>query len=271
MAFAATKTRRKFFAGIVLAGGILIATLIFVSGTKDTDKTPPLSATKSRTTNPALAFRKGTNHSLTAPAINEPPAQNLTDLLAESYLEEVVRKNPAGPQRVNGKKTLVLPSEEIFAEALAKTKKEIGPSKLFGENDIKIINDASRAAELAYLENLNKINQKNFGEFKKSIIEILDEWITNQNGKLLEKYVSLIPAQIQDLLSLPTPIRWKQFHLQNLNLWQKKLAVYSALLNLRNDPLASLLALEQVSPVIEETMILDDTLEERFNELNKKT
>lgn len=271
--FREPKTKRRVFALAIILCGIIVAVSISASGPKKSVSALAIGTKDSRSKNPYLEFNRiGSGYPL--PTLQKGADNgdlNLTDTLAESYLAEILRKNPSGPQLVEGEQKITLPGEQAFGDILDKYAEEIGNSYIFEEKDIKLTNNVSKEAGLAYLQKLNEINEKNFGKFDKTIVEVLDLWMKRQNSKPLEQYVSLIQPQTQDLLALPVPILWKQFHLQNLNLWQKKLKVYSMLLDLENDPLASVLALGQVSPVIEETLILNKILEERFLELNKKT
>jgi len=58
--------------------------------------------------------------------------------------------------------------------------------------------------------------------------------------------VGIAENQIDDLLALKVPSQLSAWHLQNLNLWEKKLVVYKAILNLDTDPLKASLAIQQI-------------------------
>ena len=83
----------------------------------------------------------------------------------------------------------------------------------------------------------------------------------------LETYAKIATNQIDDLMALETPSLWKSFHLQNLNLWYKKLSVFNAFLNLGNDSLKTILAFQRLPDIMEETVNLQSVLENRFMEL----
>ena len=66
--------------------------------------------------------------------------------------------------------------------------------------------------------------------------------------------------EMSDLLALRVPTQLSAWHLQNLNLWEKKLVVYNAILDLNNDPLKATLAIQEINNVGQENEDLQNTL-----------
>lgn len=195
---------------------------------------------------------------------------NLTDAVAQNYLSEILKRNPEGPKTINEKQTLTVPSQTLMENALEGNLIQSLQFTQFKEKDIKISNNNSTKNQLVYLQSLEKINQKNFNSFNESMEDILDELMLNQNSEPLQKYTDIINKEIIDTLALETPSLWKEFHLQNLNLWQKKLIIFNALLELSDDPLKAYLSLQEIPGVIDENFDLQKVLETRFKELALK-
>lgn len=193
---------------------------------------------------------------------------NLTELLIQEYEKEFLKLNQNGPQTINGKTGIKPISEESFQNLIEKKVSEDISFEYFSEKDIKISEDNSVEAQGNYLNLFGAIIQKNFGNFKTPITDIIDRAIEKQKTDDLEKYLNIASNQINDLLALETPSRWKEFHLQNLNLWQKKLTVYTAILNYKDDPLKGVIALKQVENLIDESENIQTVLENRIKELN---
>lgn len=195
---------------------------------------------------------------------------NLTDNLIHLYEKSIYQENASGLKNINGQNGLKPLSENSLASLINESDNEHLNIPSFEEKDIKISNDNSKEAQLAYLRKLGEISTNNFSGFNKNISDVLKETISQNKTSSLEKYLEIASKQIDDLLALETPPLWKSFHLQNLNLWQKKLIVYGALVNTNNDPLKTILAIKEIFNVFEENDNLQKILDEKIKELNSK-
>lgn len=261
---------KKFIPALIISSALIAAILILTNNNK-TDQEP--LAVQLETNNPFLAFNKQNLNAESKIALAAAAGQttNLTEAFAKLYFQELVKQNPENFQA--DQRGLKLPkdisdinlNQDEIAELINQTFKIIP----FEIKDIKISQDGSVSAQLAYINALQTINQKNFSQIKDNIVDIVEQWIFYQKKEKLAAYVRAVPNQIKDLLILPVPPAWQEFHLQNLNLWQKKLAAYSALLDIEQDPLKSLPAIQEISLIIQEGLKLDETLQSKYLVLNK--
>jgi len=265
--------KRKIISLIILSAGLTGAFLI-IWQSAPAEKNPEMIGFAPVREN-FLDFQKqaaGSNEILKK-NISENDNKNLTNFLAQIYAQELIKKNPANLnpaekslQMPKDVEDISLPNEaidEMAATAFAIT--------YFTEKNIKTTADNSPAGQLAYIEKLRAVNQKNFGQFQKNLVTMLDEWILEQKKAELEKYAGAIPGEINDLLTMEVPAIWESFHLQNLNLWQKKLVAVNALLSLEKDPLKSILAIQQTARVLEENINIDKVLKDKYLDLAKKS
>ena len=138
----------------------------------------------------------------------------------------------------------------------------------FGLEDVRVSKDDSIKAQVAYMKSIDALLNKNFPGFKQNITDILEEFMQEGNSSSLDYLVAHIPGYIDGLLALETPPLWKVYHLQLLNLWQKKLVAYRAILSVEEDPLKSYIAVQEIPNIINEDVTLQAILIERYQELN---
>lgn len=176
---------------------------------------------------------------------------NLTETLANSFSQDVFNANSDIAQ---GEKnpSVALPNPNAVTSAINQSMEQSIQFPVFSEKDLRIINDDSSAAQTAYLESLGKISEENFGSFKTPMPSILDEFFNKNNPAKLSKYIAVAESQITDILALKVPQRFSAWHLQNLNLWNKKTVVYKAILGIDVDPLKAIIAMKQVNDTLQE-------------------
>lgn len=195
-------------------------------------------------------------------------SDNLTDWLAETYGQALVITNPSGPQTINGESGITPPDAEKLNSLVAENIKNGITFPTFEEKDIKIIKDNSIEQQKVFLKNWGGLAQKDFKEINKSITEMLGEFVQDKKSGMLERYLADIPKHTQNLLALPVPEKWKDVYLANLNLWNKKIAVYSAIQNYLDDPLKSVIALNEIEKIGEEHYGLELVVNGWIKELN---
>lgn len=184
-------------------------------------------------------------------------SQNFTENLAQAYAQKTLQEN-----NINTK-TAEKITQQVFDN---NNFKEIIYPQLT-EKDIKISDDNSLNAQIKYLRDFSAIGQKNFKSFNTPITTIIEQLIVSENQAPMKEYLAIAQAQIKDLAQIATPSLWKTFHLQNLNLWQKKIAVYNALLNKTEDPLKAIIAFQIINSLRIENENLQTILKNTNNDL----
>lgn len=191
---------------------------------------------------------------------------NLTEAFAQSYLQEIFKRNPNGPQILDNEQMLAIPSEQAFSDLLQNYLESSFVWIRFETKDIKISADNSRASKLKYIEFIRSLMQK-----KKENIEgeltALNDFLEKQKTDDLYASLSSIREDIGELLKNPVPSSNKFFHLQVLNTWQKQASIYKAVLNLSQDPVKALLATNEITSSTEELRNLSLAIENEYQEL----
>jgi hypothetical protein len=193
--------------------------------------------------------------------------RNLTDSLARLYAQTIINENPDGITSSEYGSEINVFSTETATTILQEQLGQGLTFKPFESSDLKISDNNSSINQLSYLENVGKISQKNFGNLKYNFAEMLDEWALKENNAPMEGYVSRIPNQIEDLKILTVPSELIDFHLQNLNLWKKKLVIFTAIINMKNDPLKTFLAAQELPNIVQESLDLQDIVEKKYTTL----
>ena len=268
------KKNKKAF--LVLIIGVIVSSLVILKSPPDKKGLEAMPLIEYGYGSTILGFKSTKYKSVLRPQIasitdkQEGDEENLTELLADLYVREIIRLNPSGPKDENGNKSLKVPplsSIETAEKALQEKISKGSYVNYFTEKDITVSDDNSIRNQVLYLQKFSFITEKNFVGFDKGFSEIIDDWMKFNNTDGLETYAKIATNQIDDLMALETPSLWKSFHLQNLNLWYKKLLVFNAFLNLGNDSLKTILAFQRLPDIMEETVNLQSVLENRFMEL----
>jgi len=194
---------------------------------------------------------------------------NLTDIIAQSYVKKIIEMNPGAPEEI-GEKKIKAPSPDSFqvsGELVAQKIEQIFETNYFSEKDIMLSNNNSIETQLRYINEIGVISEKNFKGFDKSITEITDNWIDYQDASGIRSYIAIASAQMDDLLSIEIPLIWKPFHIQNLNLWKKKEVVFKAMIDINNDPFKTMVAMEKMPDILEETANLQLVLNRKIIDL----
>ncbi len=260
-------TKRK-----ILGAGIIIIALIFSIGIIDSSKNTGEGisvSSNNQNEDPFLSFDSGKEEKGFMLNLDEKEGVNLTDMVAESYANEIKERNPEGI--TNSDQELKVPSlQNLNADTEKVTK---GIENAFNEerftlNDIKTYEKDTKENRKKYLQTVIKISDNNFKKFGGSVMDALDELIKNRNDENIKKYISAASEQVNDLLEVKTPKSMQEFHLKNLNLWYKKVDIFYAISQFKNDPLKSLVAMEKIPVIIEESSNLQSDLAEKIKDLN---
>lgn len=255
------KKRKLISAAIILSG--LAAFLVIVNlPDKDARKTAPANGPGQNMGSTGLQFQTNPERNLFANPISgnqtSKDTNNLTDQLAQTLSQNILEMNNGFSQ---GTSTIALPSSESLGNAVGQA--AAGQNlqfRVFTEKDIRVDSDNSPVAQLTYMGSLKDIANKNFGNFKTPIADILNNFFEKNDPSALAKYVDIAGKEVADLLALKVPQQLSVWHLQNINLWGKKLVVYKAILDLNNDPLKAAMAIQQVNGIGQENDNLQNVL-----------
>jgi len=193
--------------------------------------------------------------------------KNLTDNLAKLYAQKIINDNPDGVTSSEYGDEISVFSTETANTILQEQLTQGLKFEPFKKSDLNISDTNSSARQLSYLENVSKSSKENFGSLKYNFAEILDEWALKENNEPMKDYVSRVPSQIEDLKTLAVPSELADFHLQNLNLWAKKLVIFTAIINMNNDPLKTFLAVQELPNIVQESLDLQDLIEKKYKTL----
>jgi len=264
----------------IIAGGVLVlglTTSIFVmsdSRGKQLKKGGVFNVfTSAANKNPQLNFqltsRLNQAVSISNIITDEAKTNNLTELLAQNYLKDVFNKN-AGNGTITKETPLKMPTLDTVGENLQQITSQNINYRHFESEDIKILKGGSgKQQQKEFLESVDSILRKNFSWLKKDLGVLLEETVKKNNPENLNKLIEAIPEFLNDLLELETPKSLEVVQLELLNLWQKKLAVYKAIADMKSDPLKGYIGLKEIPEIVEEDLNLQAVMINLYKELNK--
>ncbi len=254
--------KRKIISAAIILSGLALFLVILNLPSRNAPK--PLSVEGGGTYDSGFQYKTSQNrNSFTNPA--QAPGElsagdNLTDALANSFSQGVFEAN-GGITQGEKNPSVALPNSDAVTSAINQSMEQTIQFPVFSEKDIRIISDSSSAAQSAYLESLGKISEENFNGFKTPMPTILDEFFSKNNPAKLSKYVAIAENQITDLLTLKVPQRFSAWHLQNLNLWNKKAVIYKAILGIDADPLKAIIAIKEIDNLFDESINIQKIIE----------
>lgn len=265
----------KKLAPFIIISSALMIVFFIVNQNPNTEKSINPAAASTSAVNSFLQFQrqptnsiKNLNNSMVnfTEAITQMKFQKLTEdnpdilsnLLTNNNIENQI-------QTINNLPNLIA-TTSLNQQQLTNLMNQFTNFRLFQKDDLRTIIDDSPENNMNYLLALIKNNQSRFADINDNILTMIDQWMIGKSQQL-QRYVALIPEQINDLLNLPTPVGFVDFHLKNINLWQKKFRVYNALITLDQDPIKSLIAIQYIKSLIAETAELDDFLRQKLDAL----
>lgn len=261
--------KKNVIALIIIVAGIGTSFFIYGGPLRNTDG--HLFSFSRGSTNPSFQFEPAKNPYPNAiqPSGGEDfsVSSNLTDLLAGIYAQEIFKNVEPGSGRVL-QENIDVSSLNLTAEELQRKISQGLQFPEFETGDLKISNDNSPEGQVAYMESVDALLRKSLGGFKKNLVIALDEFFQRNDSDSLDYLVQNIPKYLIGLLELEVPSSWQDYHLQTLNLWQKKLVTYRAILGKNDDPLKAYLAIQYLTEIAEEDLSLQAILIESYEELN---
>jgi len=255
------KATKKIFAAMLILGSIITSVLIISSSHNKNAKEDFLKISANlNDINPYLNFKTQTNNGLTE---TTPKTENkiLTDNLTEQLLNN-------GPFNQNGKQSLIMPSQELLEKLLADQLAQDIKIDFYETTDLKISNDNSPKAIRTYLEAIDKISKKDLLTLKKSSFAVFADFFDKKNQDSLYQYIDALSNYTTDLLKISVPSAWQAFHLELLNIEQKRIAVYQALANMDQDPVKALIAANELEKIDQAESDLAIVLKEKLKDLS---
>lgn len=261
--------RRKIIAAIVLLGGAVLFFVIISAPTSS--NTPLVTAKADRGGAGSLDYTVNASGSAaTGGSVGQNGSGNgnLTDAMIQSYAQNILQMNNgfagATPNATN---TVSFPSVDTMTSQLASSLDQTLPSKTFASSDVVVESDNSTSSDLAYLQAFSALSAENFSHFKYSLTDVINQFISNNDPTLINQYISVINNEISGLLTIPVPSNLASWHLANLNLWEEKLTVFTAILNIQSDPLKAYIGLNDIDGLVGQTQILQNEINAKLKSL----
>lgn len=184
-------------------------------------------------------------------------SENVTDKVIKEYGEELFRLNqdktgggPVSPSQV------VAPSEEFLDALVSQELDGLLPIPLFTTQDVRTSSGNIEKSTTAYFSSYQQITQKNLRGVTLSFLAAAEEAVAKSRVTSLNAHVSAAEREVRDLLQLKVPEKLAPFHVELLNMWQRRLVIGRALLE-RDDPLKRVVALNSLSQAMDLEMGLE--------------
>lgn len=255
----------------ILLSSIAVSLFLTLGSQSSSPSRPFIQASASLdSTNPSFMFdaQSPQEPGVTTQIEKSEPSKNLTDNIITNYGHEIAKRNPSGPRVVNGEQKIALPPQRTLEELLATELNQNLKIDLYDLKDIRISRDASDNYIRTYLKSISTATENIFGKFTKTPFALLDELLRKKNPEPLYQYVTLLSRYSGDLLTLDAPPSWKTFHLEFINLQQEKIAVYQSLLEVDQDPVKAMVAINQIEKLDEKDQNLATVLNEQLKSLS---
>ncbi len=262
--------RRKIIAAIVLLGGI--ALFFVIIGASSSSNAPLVTAKTGAGADGSLDYTVSANR---GPMNNGGTASgtaavtdNLTDLLTQNYAQTVFQMNSgfAGAS-ATGSNPISFPSVDETSQLLSQAINQKLQYKTYAPEDILTSDDVSTTSQLQYLAAVGAITQKDFGSFKTPMDKMVSNFFNNNDTSALNQYIAIANQEVVDLLALRAPNNWAAWHLSNINLWEEKITVFSAIADLANDPAKAVIGLNQINDILNENLTVQQTMQAQYQSL----
>lgn len=177
-------------------------------------------------------------------------AENLTTAFSQVLTQKIENNNPGGPVLISGQKTVNVPDADSLAqELILEAAKKFDPSKLspvIKDSDLKISNDNSKAAMMAYINSFQKLVLDSANRIPDAVLD--DEPDLNQFSILANIYKDTT----NDFYRLSVPSDALLIHKKQIELLTREAYIFAAIGNYKNDPLTTLLVSQELEKVNKE-------------------
>ncbi|MEK9186349.1 MAG: hypothetical protein AAB885_02050 [Patescibacteria group bacterium] len=183
---------------------------------------------------------------------------NSTEEIAKKLTEDIIAKNPNGPETGNDGGLLSLSNpDKIISEMLADSLSKFDYDSLkpdISDKEMIILSADDEKSRTSYLESLNEIVSDELSSLPK-------QPEVDQFGAIAAAY----DRAVKKLYNLPVPKSFSSIHKETVRLFFAQEKIFSYIADYQNDPLTALLSLQATDLVSEELAALND----KFNSLNQ--
>ncbi|HDY73244.1 MAG TPA: hypothetical protein ENH86_01575 [Candidatus Jorgensenbacteria bacterium] len=256
------RNKRKIAAFVILLAGLAASVFIITPQKSKVDERNASVVAARANDNPSFQFESGDLRPKTAkvsitPELNEESSDNLTELLTLSFTNSLLESGGE-----------VILSEEGVTQALQEATARPLDYPQFTTKDVVVSLDDSIENQIAYIKSLDTLLWEHFSEFEgENTVTALDAFFQEGDSRLLDSLINTIPAYLDDLLELETPGIWKELHVQVLNLWQEKLAIYQGVLSFKSDPAKTYVSLQLLPIAIQKEQDIQSIMNQFYEEL----
>jgi hypothetical protein len=201
---------------------------------------------------------------------NNQNSDNISDNLTAILAQKIAENNPEGPIQQNGQTGINVPNAEtatqdLLGQALANSDFTFDIPVI--EENLKISQNNSLAAQTEYLKNIKQITDRNFSNFKKTDSDILSDVFEKSDFSSAQRAIEIYKSLVSDYYNLSVPSLWLDFHENAISHFQKAASVYQAILDYNNDPLKAYIAAETVTQLEISAQENQTLLEEKIKTL----
>lgn len=183
---------------------------------------------------------------------------NLTDALAEALLAEMQKTKAEESFTLEDDNTVALKNNELIDNALiaALSKSpQLHYIPAIQDSDIVISDKTDRQSEIAYASKVSQaLNQYLSPQqgINGTGLETAYEAVQSNNYSELDKYINAYKNSFQAVKTIPVPSSWKEIHKKSLAFLLGSANTFEVLKNSQEDPLKTLIALQQYQQILDE-------------------
>lgn len=240
--------KKRTIAVVILAGGIV--TSLTISGVFTTSPQPSetLSLSSGENRDPAFKFNAVPPSSETGAEINR------TDFVAQRYGEEILKLNAPG----TGAAEIIFPPEGTVESLIEEAVRKPFSFKTYSPKDLRHIPLEGKEGLARYFVLLAAVQAKHFKSLDDPLLTAIAKFVSAGDSKPLEANRIAITAYLGDLLAIPVPAPLVPFHINLMNLWQKRVTLAAHILEGDEDPIRLAAAVDALALTAdEETNILE--------------
>lgn len=251
--------KRRLLAFVILIGGIVLASIILYSGNSGEGGSLISFLGGSGGVPSNLNFKLGAPGNVTAASGGTASSSdNLTEQVVKAYGAQILALNARGMKKTNADAPITVPSDQLLSDLISQGLTQGIPVPTFGKNDIRILKTDSTEVALTYLKALVTSYERDFKKASGNFFSAVSDAVQNEKPDALLTHTNAISGFLADLLQVPVPPSWENFHLQMLNLWQRRLTLANTILGNADDPLKTIVAVQQLSDGVDaEQAMLD--------------
>ncbi len=208
----------------------------------------------STTTDPRFAS------DLNSPNPGDTSADISEENVVRNYGREILRLNPQGQGTNN---PILVPNDAVFSQMLKDEIAKPIPVQLFTEKNLVILKTTNKQLVTAYAAALTASQKKFIAPLPFNFTSALAQFVGDNNPQQLTLYIAGLSSYINSLLVIPIPSDWKSFHLEMVNLLQKRLTYAKAILENNDSQLKVAAALDDLSALLDEEQNLTRMIPEK--------